>query len=143
MHTARRWVLLVAALVLFSCGFFWPIETTIVPTWKVSVVDSAGNPLPNVNVVQHWKHYSLEGEAHHEEEKRTGPDGCVTFPHRSIEASLAHRVAGPLWEMGKYGVHAGFGPQSWLIAANPEYEGDLKYSGNGPLPNKLVMMPRR
>ena len=86
-----RYALTVVAALLVL-GLLYPFQTTIVPNWHLLVLDDAGSPVQEINVTEHWRHYLLEAEGH-EEIKRPESDGRVTFPERTIRASLLRRVA--------------------------------------------------
>ncbi len=53
----KLWLPILAVLLT---GLLFPFETTIVPPWRVQVVDKAGTPLRGVTVTEHWSHSSLE-----------------------------------------------------------------------------------
>ena len=67
----KKTALLVAflLLLLMVCGFY-RFETTVVPSWKVRLVDEQGVPYEGLRVVEYWKHYSLELEAGDNGEER-------------------------------------------------------------------------
>lgn len=104
LRTKTFWVL----VIILGVAFLYPFESTIVPSRNVLVLTDSGRPIQDVSVRQIWQHYSLETSSH-EEELRSGPNGRVTFPRRTIRASLARRMAYPLWILLTQGVHASFG----------------------------------
>ena len=53
----KLWLPILAVLLT---ALLYPFETTIVPQWRVQVVDKAGTPLSGVAVAEHWSHSSLE-----------------------------------------------------------------------------------
>jgi hypothetical protein len=128
----KLWLpVLVLAVLLTALPF--PFETTIVPQWRIQVVDKAGTPLLGVTVTEHWSHSSLEHDGH-EAEATTDEGGYVTFPVRTIRASLLGRAIGPVRNVLKTGVHAGFGP-----SADLSVPGDIAvYSWGKPLPKQIV-----
>ena len=63
---------------------------------------------------QIWQHYSLESRGH-EQDLRTDDGGRVTFPRRTIRASILRRVLHPVWNILRQGVHAGFGVHTDLF----------------------------
>ena len=126
----KLWLPILAVLLT---ALLFPFETTIVPPWRVQVVDKAGTPLRGVTVTEHWSHSSLEHDGH-EAEATTDEGGYVTFPVRTIRASLLGRVIGPVQNVLKTGVHAGFGP-----SADLSVPGDIAvYSPGKPLPKQIV-----
>ena len=126
----KLWLPILAVLLLV---LLYPFETMIVPQWRVQVVDKAGTPLPRVTVTEHWSHSSLESKGH-EAEATTDEGGYVTFPVRTIRASLFARAIGPVQNVLKTGVHASFGPDADLTVP-----GDIaNYSRDKPLPKQIV-----
>jgi len=93
----KLWLPILAVLLT---ALLFPFETTIVPPWRVQVVDKAGTPLRGVTVTEHWSHSSLEHNGH-EAEATTDEGGYVTFPFRTIRASLLGRVIGPMQNVGE------------------------------------------
>ena len=133
MDTMRKRLWLVVILGTLVTASLYPFETTIVPQWSVQVVDKAGTPLRGVTVTEHWSHSSLEHNGH-EAEATTDEGGYVTFPVRTIKASLLGRAIGPVQNVLKTGVHASFGPDADLSVP-----GDIaSYSPGKPLPKQIV-----
>ncbi len=86
----RRRVSLLVVLAGVALILFFPFTTTVIPEWKIRVVDESGQPLENVRVVQMWHHYSLGADDG--EEKWTDANGYVVFRERTVRASLLYRV---------------------------------------------------
>ncbi|MGH9906819.1 MAG: hypothetical protein ACRD8U_14705 [Pyrinomonadaceae bacterium] len=84
---------------------FFPFKTTIVPEWRLRVVDQAGAPVPGINVTEHWQHFLLESVGH-EELRQTGIDGTVSFSGRTIRASLLRRLLATLSSLATEGFRA-------------------------------------
>lgn len=103
LRTKRLWIVIIVGI-----AFLYPFKSTVVSSQNVLVITDEGKPIQNALVRQIWQHYSLESRSH-EEDLRTGPNGRVTFPERTIRASLARRVVYPIWILAKDGVHASFG----------------------------------
>ena len=78
------------------------------PSQNVLVITEDGRPVQNASVRQLWQHYSLESRSH-EEALRTGLNGRVTFPERTIRASVVRRLVYPIWVLLRSGIHASFG----------------------------------
>ena len=47
-------------LLICGIGLFIPFPTTVVPEWKVRVVNEVGEPIKSLGVRQHWQNYSVE-----------------------------------------------------------------------------------
>jgi hypothetical protein len=58
--TSKRTVSRITLFVLLAAFLFYPFETTVVPEWKIQVVDESGNPVKGVVVNQGWRHHSVE-----------------------------------------------------------------------------------
>ena len=102
-----KWRLLFAALGCLAI-LLYPFQTTVVPEQQVLVVTRDMRPLSGVLVRQIWQHYSLEHRGH-EEDLRTNGGGRVTFPTRTIRASLLWRMIRPIGNVLTQGVHSSFG----------------------------------
>lgn len=95
-------------VIILGVASLYPFESTVMPSQNVLVVTEDWKPIQDAAVRQTWQNYSLEFNSH-EEDLRTGPNGRVTFPRRTIRASLVRRMAHPIWNLLTQGVHASFG----------------------------------
>src|SRR6266545_5246643 len=87
-----------AAFLLVAGIFLYPFQTTIVPQWSLRVVDDTGIAVRDIKVTEHWQHYLLESEGH-DDIKTTVEDGHVSFPERTIRASLLRRALAMIVEL--------------------------------------------
>lgn len=134
---SKRVVLLIG--VTLAGLLFFPTQIIVVPPWTVEVVDETGKPVEGIRVRQVWKHYSIESDSH-EETTVTGKDGKVSFPERRIRATAITRILGPVSNVLLAGVHASFGPSSWIIVFGKDgLEGFEKYIPGEPLPSRIVV----
>lgn len=130
------WILI---LIVVLAALLYPYETTVVPLWRVRVVDEAGKPLARVAVTEYWRDTSAESGDHHVE-SITDDSAYVTFPRRTIRASLIRRVAGQL--INRMNVHGvDLGAHAYLIVA-----GDMNstthnsdYFPGQPLPQEIIL----
>ena len=106
MSATRKLVIVV--LVSLSILLLYPFKTTLVPEQRVLVVTGDMHPISSILVRQIWRDYSLETRGH-EEDLPTDVNGRITFPTRTIRASLLMRIFGPLRSVLGQGVHASFG----------------------------------
>src|SRR6266496_5929929 len=84
---------LLGIVVVFIVLVLIPFETTVVPAWRLRVVDVNGNTCPGMRVDSTWQHYSIELEPMaHRDTRLTDTHGDVEFPRRPITASLARRI---------------------------------------------------
>jgi len=118
-----------------------PIPSTVVPAWRIRIVDQEGGPVTNINVRQHWQHYSFQAEGR-EIDARPDPDGYVSFPRRVAWAGALPRLLGPVLNVVTLGVHASFGPTAAVQAWNAGYEGWVDYKGE-PQPPESLMVHKR
>jgi hypothetical protein len=78
-------------LLLILLLLLYPFQTTIVPAWDLRVVDEMSAPVGAINVTEHWQHYLFESSAN-EDLRQTAADGRVSFPERTMRASLLRRA---------------------------------------------------
>ena len=128
MSRSSKWTL---ALVALFAILLFPFETTVVPEQQVLVVNEDMRPIKGALVRQIWQHYSLEREGH-EEDVRTDQSGRLTFPRRTIRASLFRRTLGPGMNVLTKGVHASFGVHT-----------DMLQLGGGTLTSEGPVEPRQ
>jgi hypothetical protein len=100
----RKWIIRI--LVMLGVVILYPFKSTVVPSQSVLVTTKDMHPISNVLVRQIWQDYSLERYGH-EEDLPTDAHGRVTFPTRTIRASLIWRLLGPLASIAGQGVHVG------------------------------------
>lgn len=137
----RRKKLVIPGLIILLV--LYPFETTVVPEWKLNVVDEDGVAYEGLRVVEYWKHYSLElGGGMNGEERYTDRNGLIHFPRRTIRMPLIGRVflTTIAWILRLF--HGSTGVRAYLIATGPMGVKELEYIQNQPLPESLVL-PRR
>jgi hypothetical protein len=133
---------LLTVIVLACVAVLFPFKDTVVPAWRVQVVDTSGNPVPKVPVRQVWRNYSTE-QQDHEEGRVTDEAGYVAFPERTERACAVQRVFVGLNNAAAL-AHASWGPHSFLLVlAGPDYlSADCSYHGSGQPPGRLVLWRR-
>lgn len=133
--------LAVAALLLLLLVLVYPFKTTIVPEWDLKVVDEKGAPARDVNITEHWQHYLLESSSH-EDVRRAGADGSVSFPARSIRASLIRRAWATLSRIKQDGWHAKRMPAASIVVwGNKDYATTVEVYNPSDLPRSHVIVP--
>ena len=106
---------IVGAVILFVVlVLLYPFQSTVVPLWKLQVVDDQGANVSGIKVTQHWQHNSLE-DVGHEELKVTDTQGNVVFNPRKIRASLLRRAYAPLVKHFREARGAKFGPYASVV----------------------------
>ena len=97
-----------AFLLIAGVALLYPFDSIVSPAREVLVVTEDQHPVQGVVVRQIWQNYSIESQGH-EEDLRTDESGRVSFPKRTVKASLARRILHPIWNVVTQGVHASFG----------------------------------
>jgi len=132
--------LVVAVILLIIVLLFIPFETTVVPMWRLRVVDVNGNACSGMAVHSSWQHYSLELEPMaHRDMRLTNPDGYVEFPRRPITASLGIRIVNTTFAYLTLIAHGSVGPDGAVWATGLEDVAWLKYEPGERLPDKMVV----
>lgn len=131
---------LVALLVLLFILLF-PFKTAIVPDWSLKVVDEEGAAVGDINVTEHWQHYLLENSSH-EDVQRAGGNGLVSFPERSIRASLVRRAWATISRIRENGWKARRMPAASIVVwGNKDYATTVAVYVPSELPQSHVMVP--
>jgi hypothetical protein len=133
--------LLAPILIVLGVGTFllYPFETTVIPEWRVRVVDERESPLPGTVVIEYWSHTSYES-GDHQAESVTDSEGFVTFPSRTIRASLIKRGGVPL--LNRLNVHGvDRGPHGYLVVRSDmnSTTDNSDYLPGRPLPRQIVL----
>ena len=140
-----RMLLLLLLVVLVAVVMLLPSNITVVPTWRIRVVDESGEPARGVMVRQHWRHYSVENYGH-EEELQTDENGYVVFPQRTIKTNALSIIFGSLDKFLENGIHASFGADAHIVVLGGErgfnYGGVATYSSFFPMPSEVVVRRR-
>ena len=118
-----------------------PFPTTVVPTWKLRVIDLKGNPCANKQVNEGWGHYSLElSETGGSEYRFTDDDGYVEFPERTITANLIWRIIAPVLAFLQAIVaHGSMGISGYVFSTGMKDGPFLNYKPGKPLPNQIIV----
>lgn len=120
---------------------FYPFQTTIVPEWSLRVVDEEGAVVRDVNVTEHWQHFLLES-ASHEDVRRVGENGVVSFPERTIRSSLVSRGLATIGRIKRDGWRARRSPAASVVVwGNPGYATTVEVYVPTKLPQSHVMVP--
>jgi hypothetical protein len=127
------------ALVLIVVVMIFPFETPVVPAWKIQVVDEAEHPISRIGIRQSWQNYSIESREHRED-SITDDNGYVTFPARTVRASLLTRLIHPISNL-RAGPHASWGSYSdvLVLVYDENKLGDALWSEGNPLPEQAVV----
>jgi hypothetical protein len=133
-------ILIVGTLTCLLITSLYPFESTVVPAWRLRVVDEQGRACPDMQVNQGWKHYSLDLEAGTDGEyKFTDGNGYVEFPERTIQASLARRIVAPLIAHALTIAHGSTGISGYVFASGMKEGPWLNYKPGKALPDKILV----
>jgi len=139
----RKTFIVIGAIALVLFGLLYPFETTVVPTWKLRVIDEQGIPYEGLRVDEDWKHYSLElEEGTNGEERWTDQNGVVQFPRRTIRIGIPGRLFRMTVTSLKRYLHGSTGIHAYIMATGPKGIKSLNYEPNKPPPDTLVL-PRQ
>jgi hypothetical protein len=109
---------LLAGLVLVV--LLYPEKLTIVPAYRVKIVDQFGTPMPKTAVSELWQQTSVQ-RTESVDLRMTNAHGEALLPERTLRSPLAERILGCLAYMGRAGVNAPCGSHFSISAA-----GDLR-----------------
>jgi hypothetical protein len=136
-------IIIVIALIFALAMLQVPMRNTIVPQWRVVVVNENHEPLAGMRVRQVWQNLLLE-ENPHEEEIISDANGVVTFPERSVTSSPARRIYGQINVYRKFQAfpaRGSSGNAAWLVAVLSEKctAGRAFYLEGADLPQFLLV----
>ena len=133
----RKWLVTGALLACLIILLAYPFDTMVVPEWKLRIVDETGKPIPNVVVIEQWRNHSVEFHGH-SEDRTTDMNGYVSFPRRTVRASLLFRVVGGT--VATLNVHGESGPKaSALVMGGYSSQTKSSYSPGNQLPEIIVV----
>ena len=93
MTVVKTRLLIVFIILFVGFAMFAPIETRVIPQWKVLVVDVNGTACPKMRVNESWGHYQLYLDGKYSSDSRLSDlNGYVEFPERTTRASLSRRT---------------------------------------------------
>jgi hypothetical protein len=117
-----------------------PFTTTVVPVWKLRVINLEGNFCPRSQVNQGWGHYSLELEDIGGSDIRfTDDEGYVEFPERTIKANLIWRILAPTIAFIMQIAHGSFGIKGYVFSTGMIDGPFINYKPGKPIPDKIIV----
>lgn len=132
----KRAVSRLTVLVLLIVVLFYPFETTVVPEWKIRIVDESGTPVKGVVVNQGWRHHSIE--IRRQEQRLIADDeGYVTFPRRTVRAGLLVRAVGSM--VAAINPHGRSGPYAFIDVPGSYSGTSAEYSPGKPIPTVITV----
>lgn len=127
-------------LIITLCGLIgaaiYPFESTVVPAWRVKVVDVNGVACENMPVTEMWGHYSLFLIGNHQsEDGLTDLNGIVEFPERRVRATGIRRLVMPVVTQALTIAHGSTGVRGSIHTSGLKDVAWLSYKGELPLPD--------
>ena len=135
---AKKRYLIFAITCLTVVLFLYPFESTVVPAWRLQVVDVDGNACSNMRVTEDWGHYSLYLDGWLGSDDRfTGINGYVKFPERTVRAGLLRRIVVPVIAHILVIAHGSVGASGAVWATGIKDVAWLSYKAGKPLPDRM------
>ncbi len=135
--TIKRY--LIAGIVCFIVILaVFPLESTVIPKWRLQVIDVSGTRCANMRVTQSWGHYSLYvGGNDQTDDRLTDANGNVESPQRTVRAGLARRLVVPVITHVLVIMHGSVGPSGAVWASGIKDVAWLSYAPGKPLPDTM------
>lgn len=131
----KKKILIVVLCILVGLAIY-PFESTVVPAWRVKVIDPNGAPCENMPVTEMWGHYSLFLLGNNQSEDLvTNRDGIVEFPERRVRAIGIRRLVMPLVTKLLTIAHGSTGVSGAVSTSGLKDVAWLSYKGDLPLPD--------
>jgi hypothetical protein len=141
LMNTRRARAIAGAIIAIIVMLLVPFKTTVVPAWKLQVVNMQAIPCGGLVVVQSWRHYSLDMEGgEHLESRSTDKDGWVDFPERTIRKSVLGRLFANALTLINTLFHGSRGIRASISASGPPGYGEVNYQVGKPMPQQLVLV---
>jgi hypothetical protein len=136
----RSRYLIIALISVVSILLVYPFQSTVVPVWRLKVVDLAGGACSGMQVNEGWGHYSLELQPTTGGEYLfTDKSGYVTFPERRTRASLIRRIVMPVITRVMVIAHGSTGIHAYVFASGMKNGTSLNYEPGKPMPNTILV----
>jgi hypothetical protein len=128
--------ILITALCIVIGAAIYPYESTVVPAWRVKVIDTNGVACENMPVTEMWGHYSLFLMGNHQSEDGvTNREGLVEFPERRVRAIGIRRLVMPFVTKALTIAHGSTGVSAAVHTSGLKNVAWLSYKGDLPLPD--------
>jgi hypothetical protein len=140
MTVVKTRLLIVSILGVVILATFVPIETSLIPQWRIQLVDVNGAACPNMRVTQSWGHYRLYLSGNDSSEDRfSDANGYVLFPARKTQASVSRRVLMPIVTRVATIMHGGWDVSGAVWASGIKDVAWLSYHEGMSLPDKMIV----
>lgn len=131
----KKRILIIALCIVIGVAIY-PFESTVVPSWRVKVIDTNGVACENMPVTEMWGHYSLFFTGDHQSaDDITNRDGFVEFPERRVRAIGIRRIVMPFVTQILTIAHGSTGVSGAVSTSGLKDVAWLSYKGDLPLPD--------
>jgi len=138
MIKSRGFVVVIICVVIFVV--FVPIEASVIPQWRVQVVDVNGTSCANMRVTQNWGHNRLYLDGNYSRDDRfTDLNGYVEFPQRTMQPSLLRRIIMPIVTRIVTIMHGGWYVDGAVWASGIKGVPWLRYESGQSPPEKMIV----
>jgi hypothetical protein len=134
--------IILTSIILVIVVSIIPFNTTLVPEWKLRVIDENGAPYKQLGLRQFCYSYTLGISPCHDSKdfmRETDENGYALFPERKINASLLSRAVRTVFHFVMQIAHGSFGESVYVDATGPQGYKTLKYFRDEPLPTEFVL----
>ena len=137
----QKRIAIVVVATLIAVIILYPIETTVVPEWRIQTIDQSGRPISQVPLRQSWENYRIKAESY-EEYTATDANGITTFRARTIKANLLRRIVRSISTLN---LHGSPGPVATIHVLQPYASATTEayYEPGKPLVNQIVVKLNR
>ena len=134
---SRRSIIIIAIIIIMIV----PFPTTIVPSWRLQVVEDSGKFCPNKEVTETWAHYSIYigSGGFSSQTLLTDNEGYVDFPGRTVWAPLVWRIVGAVIANALSLAHGSVGPHASVYTTGLKDVAWISFKPNEPLPEKMIV----
>lgn len=143
--TMKKYIIILA-VVFLTTSLFIPFQTTLVPKWRLQVIDENGVPYKRQLVRQSCHDYTLGVSpcAYREDaDQYSDQYGFVEFPERTISASLIGRLLSTLKNYALVFAHGSIGEDVHVDSSGPEGYQVLRYDPATGMPPEEFVLPSR
>ncbi len=135
-------IIVLSSIIVLSAASLIPYSTTLVPEWKLRVIDEKGNAYRGKLVREACYSYTLGIHPCYEAGdvmQNTDENGYVFFSEKKIRASMLSRALRTAYNFVMQIADGSFGERVYVDATGPQGYKTLKYIPGEPLPTEFVL----
>ena len=127
-------------LFLLLAFLIYPFQQTIIPAWQLRIIDNHGSPVSEINITEHWQHRLFEKDAH-DDLRKPGLDGRVSFPERTMRSSLLNRLVTTVHRRATEGRDANMEPAASVVVwGSKDHQTTVAVYRVGELPQSEIVV---